>query len=79
MRKPAPGMLQDLARRLQVQLDGVPFVGDSASDIEAARAAGATPILVRTGKGARTEIEHRAVGVAIYDDLAQYVATLLAA
>jgi len=79
MRKPAPGMLQDLARRLQVQLDGVPFVGDSASDIEAARAAGAMPILVRTGKGARTETEHGAVGVPVYDDLAQYVAALLAA
>ena len=79
MRKPNPGMLQDLARRLQVHLDGVPFVGDSYSDIEAARAAGANPILVRSGKGVRTEKAHDLGGVPVYDDLAQYVSQLLAA
>ncbi|MDB5968568.1 MAG: family hydrolase [Hydrocarboniphaga sp.] len=79
MRKPNPGMLQDLARRLQLQLDGVPFVGDSISDVEAAQASGATPILVRSGKGRRTETEHCLDGVAVYDDLAQFVSTWLAA
>lgn len=79
MRKPQPGMLRDLARRLQIKLDGVPFVGDSAIDIEAARAAGATPILVRTGNGARTEKTQAAAGVAVYDDLAQFVTAWLAA
>ena len=79
MRKPNPGMLQDLARRLQIQLDGVPFVGDSYSDIEAARAAGATPILVRSGKGGRTETEHPLAEVAVYDDLSQFVSAWLAA
>lgn len=79
MRKPAPGMLRDLARRLQVSLDGVPFVGDSASDLEAARSAGARPVLVRTGKGRRTESGHNLAGVAVYDDLAAFAAELLAA
>ena len=55
MRKPAPGMLKDLAKRLNVSLDGVPFVGDSGSDLEAARAAGARPILVLSGNGERTK------------------------
>jgi D-glycero-D-manno-heptose 1,7-bisphosphate phosphatase len=79
MRKPNPGMLQDLARRLQIQLDGVPFVGDSYGDIEAARACGATPILVRSGKGRRTETGRDLGEVAVYDDLSQFVSAWLAA
>lgn len=78
MRKPNPGMLRDIARRLQLPLEDVPYVGDSASDIEAARAAGARPVLVRTGKGRRTESEHDLSGVPVYDDLASYAAELLA-
>ncbi len=78
MRKPAPGMLRDLARRLQIKLDGVPFIGDSYTDIECARAVGASPILVRTGKGRRTESKHDVSGVPVYDDLAQAAAALLA-
>jgi D-glycero-D-manno-heptose 1,7-bisphosphate phosphatase len=73
MRKPRPGMLLDLACRLQVPLDGVPMVGDSIGDIEAARAAGARPVLVRTGKGADTERRYRLPGVPVHDDLAEFV------
>ncbi len=79
MRKPAPGMLKDIARRLQVSLDEVFFVGDSATDLQAARSAGARPILVRTGKGFRTEKEHDLQGVPVYDDLAAFVRATLAA
>jgi D-glycero-D-manno-heptose 1,7-bisphosphate phosphatase len=79
MRKPNPGMLRDIARRLQVTLDEVPFVGDSLGDIQAARAAGARPVLVRTGKGQRTESEQDAAGVPVYDDLASVASALLAA
>ncbi|MEC9364068.1 MAG: D-glycero-beta-D-manno-heptose 1,7-bisphosphate 7-phosphatase [Pseudomonadota bacterium] len=81
MRKPAPGMLLDLARRLNVSADLIPFVGDSWRDIEAARAARAQPILVRTGNGRRTETRHQAElrGVAVYDDLAAYAGALIAA
>lgn len=46
-RKPQPGMLLKLANRFQcASLTGVPFIGDRISDIEAAKKAGATPILV---------------------------------
>ena len=79
MRKPAPGMLKDIARRFQVSLEDVAFVGDSATDLSAARSAGARPILVRTGKGSRTEIEHELHGAAVYDDLAAFVRVTLAA
>lgn len=50
-RKPNPGMLLDQAAYFQTELSGVPFVGDNIVDIEAARAAGAEPVLVETGKG----------------------------
>lgn len=81
MRKPRPGMLRDLARRLQVDLDQVPLIGDTLADVEAARAAGARPMLVRTGNGRTTEIKHRAAltGVAIFDDLAAAASALIAA
>ena len=75
-RKPAPGMLKDLAKRLQVQLKDVPYVGDSPTDVDAALAAGARPVLVRTGKGRRTEMT-RTDGVEVYDDLAAFVTALL--
>ncbi|HUP93152.1 MAG TPA: D-glycero-beta-D-manno-heptose 1,7-bisphosphate 7-phosphatase [Solimonas sp.] len=78
-RKPAPGMLKDLARRLQISLDEVPFVGDSLSDIQAARAAGARPVLVRSGNGRQAETEPGLHGVAVYDDLAAFASALLAA
>jgi len=51
-RKPATGMLDDIARRFGRTVAGCPVVGDSTSDIEAAIAAGARPIRVKTGKPA---------------------------
>jgi D-glycero-D-manno-heptose 1,7-bisphosphate phosphatase len=78
MRKPNPGMLKDLSRRLGASLEGVWFVGDSPSDIEAARAAGMRPALVRTGKGRETEAHPAAKGVAVFDDLAAFVTQLIA-
>lgn len=80
-RKPAPGMLLDLARRLNLNLESIPVVGDSLRDIEAARAAGAVPVLVRSGNGAGTEKgDAKALrGVAVYDDLASYATALIAA
>lgn len=77
MRKPNPGMLRDIARRMQASLDEVPFVGDSWSDVLAARAAGASPVLVRSGKGRQTEAQHDLAGVPVYDDLAAFVSAWL--
>lgn len=68
-RKPKPGLFEDIGRRFGRSIKGSPFVGDSASDIAAARAAGAQPVLVRTGKPI-DEAAQRADDIHIYDDLA---------
>jgi D-glycero-D-manno-heptose 1,7-bisphosphate phosphatase len=54
-RKPQPGMLLEIAERFDVALAGVPAIGDSLRDLQAASAAGARPILVLTGKGEQTQ------------------------
>jgi len=78
-RKPLPGLLEDFAQRLRVDLSGVPFVGDSISDVRAALAVGARPLLVLTGKGKQTVLKHRSelAGIAVYADLAAAVEALL--
>lgn len=75
-RKPAPGMLFDIAMRLHVDLPDVPVVGDSEADLLAAARAGARPYLVRTGKGRWTE-RKLSEPVRTFDDLAGFVDYLL--
>jgi len=53
-RKPLPGMYEEIAAHFGCSLHGVPVIGDSLRDLEAAVAVSAQPILVRTGKGERT-------------------------
>lgn len=72
LRKPGPGMLLDIADRLQITLEGVPVVGDAARDLDAARAAGARPILVLTGQGARTITVHDMIAVPCYANLSAF-------
>jgi len=78
-RKPKPGLYTDIARRLNVLLDEVYAVGDSLTDVDAAISAGARPILVKTGNGQlivdKGEVPEN---VPVYDDLAEFVDTLLA-
>lgn len=78
-RKPKPGMLEEIGRRLSVNLAGVPFVGDSLGDIVAARAAGADPWMVCTGKGEDTLASGSPdlAGVPVYADLASVADALL--
>lgn len=77
-RKPKPGMLRDIGDRLRVDLKGVPAVGDSLRDLQAAEAVRARPVLVRTGKGQRTlEKLGDKLDVEVYDDLAGFVDHLL--
>lgn len=56
-RKPKPGMLEQAARDLGIELGGSFVVGDRISDLEAGRAAGCTLVLVRTGYGRDSERE----------------------
>lgn len=78
-RKPAPGLYQRLARQYDVDLAGTPAIGDSLRDLEAASAAGASPILVRTGNGRQTEasLPDKFRGIEVYDDLASAAQALL--
>ena len=50
-RKPKPGLLLQAARDFQIGLERSYVIGDAASDIDAARAAGWVPILVQAGRG----------------------------
>ncbi len=76
-RKPKPGMLLEIAVRFNVDLNDVPVVGDSLRDLQSAVAAGAQPVLVRTGKGGKTEADPELPpGTPVHDNLAAYVRAL---
>ncbi|MBD8049769.1 D-glycero-beta-D-manno-heptose 1,7-bisphosphate 7-phosphatase [Limnohabitans radicicola] len=51
-RKPWPGLFAQIAERYGVSLQGVPCIGDSLRDMQAAEAAGCAPHLVCTGRHA---------------------------
>jgi|SRR5688572_17637501 len=76
-RKPKPGMLLEIGRRFNVSLQDVYMVGDARRDVEAAVAAGAKPVLVRTGKGAQTQAEGKLPpGTAVFENLAAFAEQL---
>jgi D-glycero-D-manno-heptose 1,7-bisphosphate phosphatase len=78
-RKPQPGMLLEIAERFSMDLAGVPAIGDSLRDLQAASAAGARPILVLTGKGKKTvNAGGLPEGTEIHEDLAAAVVALTA-
>ena len=78
-RKPAPGMLLEIAEALSVPLFETVFIGDSYSDYGAAQAADCGFILVRSGKGERTLTQHPELldHVAVFDNLQQVAQSLL--
>jgi D-glycero-D-manno-heptose 1,7-bisphosphate phosphatase len=47
-------LLREIGSRFHVDLRTLVVIGDSLRDVEAARSVGATPLLVRTGKGRQT-------------------------
>ena len=76
-RKPQPGMLLEIARRFNVPLGEATMVGDAKRDLEAAAAAGVKPVLVLTGKGAKTKAEGGLPpGTRVFPDLAAYAEQL---
>ncbi len=80
-RKPAPGMLNEIANKLSVSLGGdVHFVGDSWRDCQAALAVNCQPILVKTGKGQKTLNQLSAAqrqAIPTFDNLNDYVKEVL--
>lgn len=77
-RKPEPGMLVDMMANLKVTAANTVFVGDSLQDVQAALAAGCTPVLVRTGSGKNTEPHAVALGAEVFDDLDAFSRAILA-
>ena len=78
-RKPDTGMFEDIATRFQMGLNGVPAIGDSLRDLEAAAKVGCAPILVLTGKGKKTKEKGGLPrGTKTFVDLAEAVKFLVA-
>lgn len=77
-RKPKPGLFQEISKRYDHSLKGVPCVGDSLRDLQAGFVMGCVPYLVLTGKGQKTmEKGGLPPGTAVFPDLAAMVDRLL--
>lgn len=77
-RKPKPGMLEEIAARYNTSLVGLPVVGDSLRDLQAAVEVGAVPYLVLTGKGAKTQtLDGLPANTQVYANLAAVAAALV--
>ena len=77
-RKPQAGLLEEIARRFNVDLKGVPVIGDALRDLQAAATVGAAPVLVLTGKGKKTRREGGLPeGTEIFADLADAVRAIV--
>ncbi len=78
-RKPAPGMIEEAARRWDIDRRGSFVIGDKLDDLHLARTAGGKPVLVRTGYGDRSaqkaaESDDRFLaGITVADTLAEAV------
>ncbi len=71
-RKPQPGMFLQIREKYAVDLSEVFFVGDSVSDIQAAKNVGCKPLLVLTGNGQKTLASYaEASSLPSFSDLAQ--------
>ena len=75
-RKPGTGLLTRIEQELGVCLAGRTFVGDSLTDLKAAQSFRMRAVLVRTGKGAKTEKQLQSLtdhAVEVFDSLAEFV------
>ncbi|MCK4840720.1 MAG: D-glycero-beta-D-manno-heptose 1,7-bisphosphate 7-phosphatase [Methylococcales bacterium] len=68
-RKPKPGLLTDFAKKYNTSLSDIYFIGDKLADVQAAKVAGAKPLLVKTGKGQRTLNNNPEITVPIFKNL----------
>ena len=60
-----------------MNLHGVPAIGDSFRDLEAARSVGAAPMLVETGKGERTLKLHPNLDLPVFSNLYEAALSIL--
>jgi len=78
-RKPAPELIQAAVARSGIAASDSIVVGDDRRDLEAAERAGVKAVLVRTGKGRRTEALLGNAAVPAYDDLPALARAILSA
>jgi D-glycero-D-manno-heptose 1,7-bisphosphate phosphatase len=82
-RKPQPGLMKDIAKRYGIDLRLVPMVADTLRDLEAARAAGCEPHLVRSGRAAALDdaqlqqLVLQVPGTVVHEDLTGFADHLL--
>lgn len=78
-RKPEVGLYHELSARLGRDLNGVPMIGDSLRDLQAAEKMSGRPMLVRTGKGLKTLASQDPLldRLDVFDDLQKCVNFLL--
>lgn len=69
-RKPRPGLLQQIEDYCGISVSGLPCVGDSLRDLQAAAAKNCRPMLVLTGNGKHTQQQLADQVVPVYADLA---------
>jgi D-glycero-D-manno-heptose 1,7-bisphosphate phosphatase len=77
-RKPKTGLLETFSHEKNIPLHNMYFIGDSFSDIQAAQAVNAIPLLVKTGKGLKTLSEHPFLDIPVFENLydaANYIIT----
>ena len=79
-RKPRPGLLEQAARSLEIDLSGSYLVGDALSDVRAALAVRAQPLMVLTGRG-RSQVPRLAANglddVPVFNDLLEAATWIL--
>ena len=68
-RKPKPGLLKSFAQDFNADLSGIPVIGDSLRDLQAAEAVAAEPILVKTGKGQSTLLNNPQLNILVFENL----------
>ncbi|WP_455367118.1 D-glycero-beta-D-manno-heptose 1,7-bisphosphate 7-phosphatase [Kaarinaea lacus] len=80
-RKPKPGLLQQILQDYPVDPADVIAIGDSLRDLQAAQAVGISSVLVRTGKGKKTEVQletdNALATTPVFDNLSEAVDALL--
>lgn len=77
-RKPAPGLLLEAMEATRIPAEATVVVGDDVRDVQAARAAGIVPMLVRTGKGHLSEAVLSDSAIPVFNDLQAFASAFLA-
>jgi D-glycero-D-manno-heptose 1,7-bisphosphate phosphatase len=75
-RKPRPGLVHRAAEELHFDPQAAFVIGDKLCDIELGRRLRATPVLVKTGYGADTSLDHTVAPDLVADDL-QHAAQII--